>query len=137
MNHTLLISTTKTTFDLKKEFNRIFPFLRIEFFKHPCVKGTGFTKDKIISSNELLGRIQLKADNFDFKFDTSITVGEFESLFFKNFGLCVQVFRKSGNVWLETSKTDDWTLEQQNEEGEQLAMHFKIEKEDPEAYDAY
>ncbi|MBK8846160.1 MAG: hypothetical protein IPO27_06100 [Bacteroidetes bacterium] len=137
MNHTLLIKTTKTTFELKREFNRIFPFLRIEFFKNPCVKGIGFTKDKLISRNESLGRIQSKPDNFEFHFDTTITVGEFETHFFKNFGLCVQVFRKSGNVWLETSKTDDWTLDQQNEEGEQLAKHFKIEKEDPEEHDIY
>ncbi|MFZ9982087.1 MAG: hypothetical protein ACO3FI_08660 [Cyclobacteriaceae bacterium] len=35
-------------------------------------------------------------------------------------GLLVKIFRKSGNVWIETSLTDDWTLERQNEEGKSM-----------------
>ena len=41
-------------------------------------------------------------------------VAELESAFFVTFGLAVQVFRKSGKVWLQTTATDDWTLEEQN-----------------------
>ena len=37
------------------------------------------------------------------------------------YGLSVQVFRKSGMAWLETSVTDNWTLEQQNKQGEELS----------------
>jgi hypothetical protein len=33
----------------------------------------------------------------------------------------VQVFRKSGKVWLETTVTDGWTLEEQNLQGEALS----------------
>ena len=42
---------------------------------------------------------------------------ELEERFEKDFGLHVQVFRKSGNIWLETSVSDDLTLAQQNEKG--------------------
>ena len=37
------------------------------------------------------------------------------------YGLGVQVFRKSGNVWLETTVTDSWTLKEQNDQGESLS----------------
>jgi hypothetical protein len=37
----------------------------------------------------------------------------------------VQVFRKSGNVWLETSATDAWSLKQQNQEGMDLSTEFR------------
>jgi hypothetical protein len=39
---------------------------------------------------------------------------EFNSLY----KLQTQVFRKSGNIWLEATITDGWTLEEQNNQGE-------------------
>ena len=44
---------------------------------------------------------------------------------------------KSGKIWLETSATDYWTLEQQNEEGKSLAKHFKTESENINDIDPY
>jgi len=40
---------------------------------------------------------------------------------FESLGLFAEVFRKSGNVWIETSLTNDWTLQQQNLEGEEIS----------------
>ena len=50
-----------------------------------------------------------------------MTVSDLEQKFAELFGLSVQVFRKSANVWLETTVTDGWTLEEQNRQGEALA----------------
>ncbi len=137
MRKNIVIEINKSTAELKKEFNRLYPFLKIEFFREPCVKGTGFTKDKLIMRDEKLGHLQRKIKEGQFIFNDSTKVGDFEKSFFKKFGLCIQIFRKSGNVWLETSATDDWTLLQQNEEGEQLAQHFKVERENPDDHDMY
>jgi hypothetical protein len=49
--------------------------------------------------------------------DDQTTVNSFEQLIDESFGLHVQVFRKSGELYIETTKTDDWTLGQQNAEG--------------------
>jgi hypothetical protein len=43
-----------------------------------------------------------------------MTVGELEQSFRDIYGLATQVFRKSGNNWIETTETVDWTLEKQN-----------------------
>lgn len=91
----------------------------------------------MIKSNEFITRIQSKNQFGKIPFTNSTTVGEFEDMFFSKFGLCIQVFRKSGNVWLETNSTDDWTLEQQNEEGRSLAQQLKIEKENADDHDIY
>lgn len=45
-----------------------------------------------------------------------MTVSELEQHFADVYGLSVQVFRKSGEVWLETTTTDNWSLEKQNQE---------------------
>ncbi|MNF16790.1 hypothetical protein D3C80_2199700 [compost metagenome] len=44
-----------------------------------------------------------------------------EKDFWEKLGLSAQIFRKSGNLWIETSLTDDWTLARQNDEGFQLS----------------
>jgi len=48
-------------------------------------------------------------------------VSEVEQLFQDVYGLSVQVFRKSGTIWLETTATDDWTLNKQNDEAKELS----------------
>ena len=39
-------------------------------------------------------------------------------------GFSVLMFRNAGNVWIETSLTEDWTLEKQNKEGELISFQF-------------
>ena len=37
---------------------------------------------------------------------------------FEKLGINIQLFRKSGNVWLQTTTTDHWSIAQQNKEAE-------------------
>ena len=48
-----------------------------------------------------------------------------EKIFKDQFSLAVQVFRRSGNLWLETTMTDNWTLRQQNEHGREISTDNK------------
>ena len=52
-----------------------------------------------------------------------VTVEELENKF-ASIGLIAEVLRRSGNVWIETSLTNNWTLQQQNMEGEEISRHF-------------
>ncbi len=52
----------------------------------------------------------------------NMTVGELEKKLQVEFGLQAQVSRKSGNCWLETTMTDNWTLKQQNDHGRDLSQ---------------
>lgn len=133
----IIIDEKKTTLNLKKEFSKLFPFLKIEFFREPCIKGKGNLKDKMIIGNEIIRHLQRIKRFGKITFTRQTSVGELEEKFLKKFGICMQVFRKSGNIWLETTSTDDWTLEQQNEEGKSLAQHLNIERENPDDHDIY
>ena len=53
-----------------------------------------------------------------------MTVANLENDFDAIYGLAVHVFRKSGKVWLETTVTDNWTLEEQNRQGELLSSRI-------------
>ncbi|MBK8556702.1 MAG: hypothetical protein IPL65_13445 [Lewinellaceae bacterium] len=47
-------------------------------------------------------------------------------------GLHVQLFRKSGSLWLETSRTDQLTLAQQNAKGESSEHIRPMDEEIPD-----
>jgi hypothetical protein len=136
-NYYLAVEKDQTLADLQLQFSRRFPFLKIEFFREPCVKGKGTSKDKMMSSNVRLSQLLQGRKTGKLIFNEESLVSELEKSFYVRFGICMQVFRKSGNVWLETTSTDDWSLGQQNEEGRSLAQHFKIEKDNPEDHDIY
>lgn len=49
-----------------------------------------------------------------------LTVSELVKQITNSYQLEIQLYRKSGRIWLETSATDSWTLEMQNKQGEAL-----------------
>ncbi len=59
------------------------------------------------------------ADTVDI--DPARRVEEVEDDFFKKLGVMVRIFRKAGNMWIETTLTDSWSLRRQNHEGEQMS----------------
>jgi len=61
-----------------------------------------------------------------------MTVCKLEQNFRDVYGLSVQIFRRSGKVWLETTVTDGWTLQEQNSQGEDLSKAKVIAREIPD-----
>lgn len=137
MKKMLMINNRSTIDSLKGDFNEVYPFLKIEFFKQATIKGKGNSKKNMYPHNEKINSIRRNPSTGKISLSGNLTVNELENIFENKLGLHAQVFRKSGNVWLETTSTDDWTLEQQNEEGKSLAEHLKVEKENPADHDIY
>jgi len=102
----LCIEKGKPIKDIQKEFNEIYPFLKIELV------GKGQPALKVVTGSTFASNCQ--------HIDVSggRTVAELENDFIHFFNLPIQVFRRAGTLWIETSLTHDWSLEQQNREGE-------------------
>lgn len=101
--------------DLKKQFHEYFPSLKIEFFRTGHDVDGGNSKANMLPNDTLLKDIiGQKEGQVEFSGDTS--VAQFEQMFSELFNLNVQVFRKSGEVYIETTRTDDWTLDQSHKE---------------------
>lgn len=109
------IDNQKSITEIQKEFSSLFPFLKIEFFKnsHHVFEGN--------SKKELTHKITHLNKPGELNINELMTVAELEQTFKDQFGLNVQVFRKHGNSWIETTVTDSWTLKKQNEEGKTLS----------------
>jgi len=111
----LYISERTPPEDVKRYFSSCYPFLKIELYR--IWEGDDVPKKKNVPvAHKFVGL--LKEGVVDINND--ITVAELGNSF-AAFGLRTEVFRKSGNVWVETFLTDSWTLQQQNKAGEEIS----------------
>jgi hypothetical protein len=109
--------------DIQKDFGAVYPFLKIEFFKNGKVRRDRYPVNQLIpGSQPLKNAWNYKKDNGTLTIDEGMTVTGFENALMDQFGLSAQVFRRSGNLWLETTITDYWTLKQQNEHGREITI---------------
>jgi hypothetical protein len=106
---------------LQAEFHNYFQYLKIEFLKRSHKIGEVTAKNLVYDKNKHVRDCRILHVNEDYFFTEKTTVSDFENTLLKVYGLSIQIFRKSGNVWLETSATDSWTLRQQNDEGAELS----------------
>ena len=104
--------------DLQKEFNHLYPFLKLEFFRHPASQNKILQKAEKINPLEPIRSLSRNHEPGKIDIGPQTTVAQLVDNFRKVFRLSVLVFRKSGNLWIETSLTDNWTLDKQNTIGE-------------------
>ncbi|MBI2729406.1 MAG: hypothetical protein HYX40_01405 [Sphingobacteriales bacterium] len=116
----LLIKDTMSVRDLQFAFNNLFPFLKMEFFRNGTVVEKMYALNKLLPASSTIGEIWKKKEAAEIEISDNTKVKELENTFMDKFGLTIQIFRKSGNLWLETTMTDNWTLKQQNEHGKEI-----------------
>ncbi|MBK7938096.1 MAG: hypothetical protein IPJ82_13825 [Lewinellaceae bacterium] len=118
------VSQEKSIAQIQEEFSKVYPYLKLVFFSkpHKAYKGS-HAKFLITDTGQTLGSIEKKPKTGDLYIEVDMPTWQVERLFEEEFGLHVQVFRKSGNTWLETSVTDDLTLEEQNVKGKASERH--------------
>ena len=120
----LKISGSDHISDLQSAFNKAYPFLRIEFYKETIPKV--FKGQKYLSNTLPLAEAGLTHSG-RMSINDLTTVDEFENKLNNSFGLKIHTFRKSGTMWLEITKTGNWTLQRQNQEGKELTDPVKVE----------
>lgn len=119
----MVINDTRKIYSLQEEFTSMFPYLKIEFFSASHKPNEGSSKNLIKQNNITLGECRTKHVNGAISIDPQMAVTDLEQQFSSKYGLNIQVFRKCGRIWLETTITDKWTLEEQNWHGEMLSKH--------------
>lgn len=133
----ILINDTCTLSEIGALFSAHFPYLKLQFYGFEPDKEKVFRKEnrltdlsktlKEVRHNHLPGSIGINGHQ---------KVSTLEHNFSKQYGLNVQVFRKSGETWLQTITTDDWTLAEQNKMGFDMSRDV-ITNQEPTDFDAY
>ena len=123
----LEISDDQSIVLVKCRFNHCYPYLKIDFFEKDL---RIFVKERlfkpIVDSTRMLKEFRIHSQNtYNIQVNKEMKVNEIETAFEKTYGLRAQVFRKSGNVWLETTVTGNWSLEEQNRQGQLITTQMQ------------
>lgn len=125
----LHISSKLPISDIQKVFSSTFPYLKIEFFRRPATRYPSPDNHRITEAPQQVAEE-------DIEITGEMKVRELEQALDKLFSLDARVFRRSGNIWLETTMTNDWTLAHQNEQGREISTPFGKEDKAAKEHDA-
>jgi hypothetical protein len=127
----ILISDNRKVQEIQQEFTQSFPYLRLGFFCRPHKARQG-SPGRPEAQLQTIGECRSVHNKGQMNITAAMTVGELEQQFREQYGLHVQVFRKSGQVWLETTVTGGWSLEKQNSQGELLTTLVPVRTQNKE-----
>jgi len=118
------INDSKKLKDIQTEFNKKFPYLKLEFYEGKHAEGQPSQANKQLDPHLTIGQVRTVQTIGDLHISENMKAGTLEERFWEDYGLNVQVFRRSGNLWLQTSTTDHWTLTEQNGKGQRSERSF-------------
>jgi len=127
----IYISEEAIIADLQREFRETYPYLRLEFYQQPHETGQASCKEQRIAPDTPIEDIRMMHTFGWLDISQQRTAADLERDCRRRFGLSVQVLRKSGNLWLETTQTDNRTLGQLNEGGKLAESHVFCYPEGP------
>jgi hypothetical protein len=110
----IIVNEKSSLSQVKKDFHNRFPYLKVEFFKQTQPNDDTSFLEQIINHELEIVDLKAKMPSDGIIISGMTTVKELEQKFNDVFGLNIQVFRKSGTVWIQTTVTDSWTLTEQN-----------------------
>jgi hypothetical protein len=104
-------------------FQRHFPYLKLEMILEP---GKPLLEDQ----NEVsLQQIHSVSGPVTWLVvDPNMSINAFEIAFHYTFGVRVKVQRRSGYTWDDLENNQHSTLHQQNQKGQELAIHYNADK---------
>jgi len=106
---------------IESEFNEQFPYLKMEFYTRANSAAFGNSKKTVKHSNTMVADCRNIHFNGNLEIKPEMTIEALEQKFKNEFDLNIQILRKSGRVWLETSLTNYWSLAEQNKQGKELS----------------
>ena len=113
----MIITKDKNLKQLQEEFCEIFPGLKIEFYKNAELGYEGPYNMLHYDLDTTISQFNSDLTSQKMEIDEEVTVAEFEEKLSEILGINAQVFRRSKELWLQTTSTDKWTLARQNLKG--------------------
>jgi hypothetical protein len=112
------INPNKKLKDISLTFARAYPFLKLEFFSKSHKWQESSSVLQLLQQDQTVSEVTYNSLCSRFiEIHYWQKTGAIEMMFLTQFNLYVQVYRKNGDNWIQTSGTDELTLEEQNEAG--------------------
>lgn len=107
--------------DVQKKFTEAYPYLKVDFYGKQHAEQELSAKKDMISSDKLFSQIGKSKKPKSLDISKHRTVADLENAVYEEFDIAMQVSRKSGDIWIQTSTTDHRTLEMQNQSGKAMS----------------
>ena len=127
----IYISEEAIVANIQSDFQEAYPFLRLEFFQQPHEAEESCPPTQKINPETPIEDIRMMHTFGWMDISRHRTAAEIEHDFKRLMGLNVQVMRRSGDMWIQTTKTDYRTLQQLNEEGKLAQQHIFYYPDEP------
>ncbi|MEL7250895.1 MAG: hypothetical protein AAFO03_20870 [Bacteroidota bacterium] len=122
----MLIQANDSILQVQERFQALFPLLQLRFYRVGHQVGeTSSHRDEIVNTERTLKSLSPNLQSCEVPANPETTVGELELEFAQLAGLHVQIFRKAGKEWIQTTNTDKWTLQRQQEIAAETAYFFQ------------
>ncbi|HTI90179.1 MAG TPA: hypothetical protein VL727_06290 [Puia sp.] len=103
--------------EVQAEFNKRYPFLKIELQFNPGENTVNVSQNTGSGAGDFLTRQIGLNDN--------MTIPDLVEALQQYFGRPVTVFRKSCFTWMETIMSREWSLRQHNDHGREVSTRFQ------------
>lgn len=117
----LEINDNTSLMQVQEQFNKAYQYLWINFY-YTSFYTTSDTALEKINKNVKIKNIANVTGTTVINIDKNVSIHQLEEDFFNILGLKAKICRKSGNVWVETTFTGNWSLERQNAEENQIII---------------
>ena len=112
--------------DAQKKFREVYPFLKLEFSKNPHSENELSQQEGRLTTEKIISEVKQSFKPGSIDINKHRTAIEGEKDFYEKFGVASQVSRKLNKTWIETSLTDDRTLEMQNQQEQMLVINGQV-----------
>lgn len=106
----ITISNQTTVEGIQREFRSLFPGLKLEFYSGKPGVRPGYPDTKKLHPQYLIASKNPYILNSDIEINSSDKVSEIEKMLFEKFGFYAQIFFKSNSRWIQTVKSDHYSL---------------------------
>lgn len=121
------ITDHRKIFAIQKEFSELFPYLKPVFFAKASRPDGKPSKKETLHPSKTLGECRTIHNKGTVTITPNMTAEELFQTFRDVYGLSVELYRKLGTEWFEMTPKGEWTLEELNKEGEELAQTISKE----------
>ena len=115
----ILLDKWRKVEDVQAEFNGAYPYLKL------CFVNKGQSQNALakaaVGASLTFGDLNANIIPYKMEVSDQMAVNELEKIMSAYINIPVKILRKSGNVWLETSITGNWSLAQQNEHAREIS----------------
>ena len=127
----IYISEEATIASIQRDFQEAYPLLQLAFYQQPHEIGEHCCPEEKIPAETPIEDIRMVHTFGWIDISKHRTAAQIEQDFRRLLGLNVQVIRRSGDMWVQTTKTDHWTLRRLNDEAKLAQHHIFYYPEEP------